>query len=73
VRLQKFYYNPAVSSLLLPRPNTAVYIATWNAGTKTGKVYAYAIDPTSGFISKSTERIYNGFGKITDMTYKWSL
>lgn len=73
VRLQKFYYNPAVTSLLLPRPNTAVYIATWNATTKIGKVYAYEIDQTSGSINKSTERVYSGFGKIKDMTYKWSL
>ncbi|SMC38586.1 PKD-like family lipoprotein [Pedobacter africanus] len=73
VRLQKFYYNAAVTSLLLPRPNTVVYIGTWNGSTKTGKVYAYGIDPTSGTISKSTERVYTGFGKITDMTYKWSL
>lgn len=73
VRLQKFYYNPAVTSLLLPMPNTVVYIGTWNAGTNNGKVYAYTIDPTNGTINKSTERVYTGFGKIKDMTYKWSL
>ena len=73
VRLQKFYYNPAVTNLLLPRPNTVVYIGTWNAGTKVGKVYAYTIDPTNGSINKATERVYTGFGKIKDMTYKWSL
>lgn len=73
VRLQKFYYNPAVTSLLLPRPNTVVYISTWNEGTKVGKVYAYIIDQTNGTINKSTERVYGGFGKIKDMTYKWSL
>ncbi|WP_255695628.1 PKD-like family lipoprotein [Pedobacter sp. MC2016-14] len=73
VRLQKFYYNPVVTNLLLPRPNTVVYISTWNAGTKTGKVYAYIIDQTNGAITKSTERVYTGFGKIKDMTYKWSL
>jgi hypothetical protein len=73
VRLQKFYQNPAVAALLLPRPNTVVYIATFNTGTKVGKVYAYVIDQTNGTINKSTERVYTGFGKITDMTYKWSL
>nr|WP_121272115.1 PKD-like family lipoprotein [Pedobacter schmidteae] len=73
VRLQKFYYNAAVTALLLPRPNTVVYIATWNTGTNVGKVYAYTIDATNGAINKSTERVYTGFGKIKDMTYKWSL
>lgn len=73
VRLQKFYYNPAVSANLLPRPNTVVYIGTWNPGTKVGKVYAYVIDQTNGTINKSTERVYTGFGKIKDMGYKWSL
>ena len=73
VRLQKFYYNPAVTNALLPRPNTVVYISTWNAATSMGKVYAYAIDPTNGAINKSTERVYTGFGKIKEMGYKWSL
>ena len=73
VRLQKFYYNPVVTTVLLPRPNTVVYISTWNEGTKMGKVYAYIIDQTNGTINKSTERVYSGFGKIKEMTYKWSL
>lgn len=73
VRLQKFYYNPGVSAQFLPRPNTVVYIGTWNPNAKVGKVYAYIIDQTNGTINKSTERVYTGFGKIKDMTYKWSL
>jgi hypothetical protein len=73
VRLQKFFYNPGISAQFLPRPNTVVYIGTWNPGTKIGKVYAYIIDQTNGTINKSTERVYTGFGKIKDMAYKWSL
>jgi hypothetical protein len=72
VRLQKFYY-PAFSASLMPLANQVVYIATWNEAAKTGKVYSYTIDPSSGAISKASERVTEGYGKVKDMSYKWSL
>ncbi|SMG11799.1 PKD-like family lipoprotein [Sphingobacterium psychroaquaticum] len=73
VRLQKFFYNPQVALLFLPKPNTVVYVATWDPSAAVGKVYAYLIDPTNGTMDKSSERKYSGFGKIKEMAYKWNL
>jgi 6-phosphogluconolactonase (cycloisomerase 2 family) len=57
----------------MPLANQVVYIATWNEAAKTGKVYSYTIDPSSGAISKASERVTEGYGKVKDMSYKWSL
>ncbi|WP_442590589.1 PKD-like family lipoprotein [Pedobacter sp. AW31-3R] len=73
VRIQKFFYNVALGLALMPKVNNVVYIATWNAGTKEGKVYCYLIDITNGNINQSSERVYGGFGRITDMAYKRNL
>lgn len=72
VRQQKFYY-PAFQTAIMPLPNQVVYIATWNEAAQTGKVYSYTIDPSSGVINKATERVTEGYGKVKDMSYKWSL
>lgn len=72
VRLQKFYY-PAFAAALMPLANQVIYIATWNEAAGTGKVYSYTIDPSSGAINKASERVTEGFGKVKDMSYKWSL
>lgn len=73
VRLQKFYYPVFANAGILPNTNQVVYIATWNESTKAGKVYSYLIDPSNGSINKSSERVTEGYGKVKDMSYKWSL
>ncbi|MDR6339518.1 hypothetical protein HNQ91_002569 [Filimonas zeae] len=72
VRLQKFFHL-AFMNAIIPLPNQVVYIATWNEATKTGKVYSYPIDPSNGSIDKAAERVTEGYGKVKDMSYKWSL
>lgn len=73
IQLQKFYYNAFHLANILPNANKYVYFATWNESTKNGKIYSYEINPTNGDINLSTERVYEGFGKIKEMTYKWGL
>lgn len=73
VRLQKFYYPNFLLTGILPNANQIVYIATWNEATKAGKVYSYLIDPSNGSISKASERVTEGYGKVKDMSYKWNL
>ncbi|MGV3764715.1 MAG: PKD-like family lipoprotein [Chitinophagaceae bacterium] len=72
VRLQKFYF-PSIQASLLPLPHQVVYIATWNETHKLGKVYSFRIDPSSGAINTSSERVTQGYGKVKDMSYKWNL
>ena len=73
IQLQKFYFNAFHLAGLLPNANKYIYFATWNESTKNGKIYSYEINPTNGDITLSSERIYEGFGKIKEMTYKWGL
>lgn len=72
VRLQKFYF-PAFSASIMPLANQVVYIATWNEATKKGKVYSYLIDPSNGTINMASGRVTEGYGKVKDMSYKWSI
>lgn len=72
VRLQKFYHIP-LQAALVPLVNQVVYIATWNEVAKTGKVYSCPIDPSNGAIDKAAERVTEGYGKVKEMTYKFSL
>lgn len=72
VRLQKFYFAQ-IQAVFLPLPHQVVYIATWNETTKQGKVYSIRIDPSSGAINTSTQRVTEGYGKVKDMSYKWNL
>jgi hypothetical protein len=72
VKTQKFYY-PQFDQLFLPYRNKVVYVATWNETTKNGKVYEYIIDASNGAINTDSERIKEGFGKIKDMSWKWTL
>lgn len=58
---------------LFPTVNQYVYFATWNESTENGKIYCYKIDITNGSIDRSTERVYEGFGKIKEMNYKYNL
>lgn len=59
-----------------PRPNanvsavdgTLLYIATWN-GTQ-GKVYEYKINGNTGQITTPAAQVFDGFGKVSDITAK---
>jgi hypothetical protein len=73
VRIQKFYY-PQFEQIGLPiNRGKVLYVATWNESTQNGKVYEYTIDPSSGAINQNSERVRNGFGKVKDMSWKWTL
>lgn len=50
--------------------NKFLYVATWNATTKDGKVYVLPINSTSGTIDPNPAKVFTGFGKIKDMTIK---
>lgn len=74
IRFLKFYHVGINGRKLTPLgANDYVYIATYNEITKEGKVYNVKIDRTSGTIDQSTQKVYEGFGKIKDMSYKWIL
>lgn len=49
--------------------NAVVYIATWN-GTQ-GKLYEMSMNVASGTINATPLKVYDGFGKIVDMTSKF--
>lgn len=46
-----------------------LFVATWNATTSEGKVYALQTDVSNGTIA-ATVGEYGGFGKVKDMTFK---
>jgi|GEM_PF-1356424 len=50
--------------------NKILFVATWNAGTKNGKVYLLSVDQVSGNITSAPLKVFEGFGKIKDMTLK---
>lgn len=71
VTIQKFNYRQ-IYEKFMPYPSQVVYIATFGSTGNSGKVYEYMIDPASGEIDLSTERIREGFGRIVNMCYKWT-
>ncbi len=74
IRFLKFYHTAINTIKLTPLGgNDYVYIATYDEASKTGKVYNLKIDRTNGLIQQSTQKVYEGFGKIKDMSYKWVL
>ncbi|QKJ32597.1 hypothetical protein HQ865_23480 [Mucilaginibacter mali] len=50
--------------------NKLLYVATWNATTKAGKVYVLSTNVTSGAIGTTPLKVFSGFGKIASMAYK---
>ncbi|MEJ2881677.1 PKD-like family lipoprotein [Pedobacter sp. GR22-6] len=52
------------------KSNRLLYVATWNAATKIGKVYLLNANPTSGALTATPLKVYTGFGKIKEMCLK---
>ncbi|TDQ06314.1 PKD-like family lipoprotein [Pedobacter metabolipauper] len=52
------------------KSNRIMYVATWNAATKNGKVYLLDANPTSGSLMATPLKVYDGFGKIKEMCLK---
>jgi len=73
IRFLRFYFSTVQTVKLATVANQYVYIATYNESTGEGKVYNVKIDQTNGSIDQSSQRVYEGFGKIKDMNYKWVL
>jgi hypothetical protein len=73
IRFMKFYFATVQTIKLAAVANQFVYIATYNETTKEGKVYNIKIDQTNGNIDPTTQKVYEGFGRVTDMSYKWVL
>lgn len=54
------------------KTNRILFVATWNATTKNGKVYLIQVNATSGDMTPTPLKVVEGFGKIKDMTLKAS-
>lgn len=54
-----------------PYDNKVLVIATYDEVQKTGKVYMYRINESNGAIDKESVKVFDGFGKIVDMDYKF--
>ena len=61
-------YKPRPNSNLTAVEGTLLYVATWN-GTQ-GKVYEYKVNGNSGQITTPAAQVFDGFGKITDISAK---
>jgi len=46
-----------------------IYIATADIAGE-GVVYQLRVDPSSGVVDKSSEKSYDGFGRVMDMGWK---
>lgn len=73
VRIQKFYYPQFVNMGILINAYSVIYIATWNEDSQSGTVYQLLCNPSNGAIDLTSERSYSGFGKVKDMSWKWSM
>jgi hypothetical protein len=61
-------YKPRPNSNLSTVEGRLLYVATWN-GTE-GKVYEFALNGISGQITTPALNVFDGFGKITDLSAK---
>lgn len=73
IRLQKFYYPQFSLAGILINNYGVIYIATWNETTRTGTVYQITVDPSNGTLDEASQASYTGFGKVKDMSWKWTL
>jgi hypothetical protein len=73
VRLQKFYYPQFSLAGILINNNAVIYIATWNEATQTGTVYQLTANPSNGTLDEASQARYTGFGKVKDMSWKWTM
>ena len=46
-------------------------MSTYNETTGEGKVYMYYVNPSNGTIDMTSEKVFDGFGKILDMDYNF--
>jgi hypothetical protein len=67
IRAMKMYLNRKTSSDA--NNNKLIGIATWENGTE-GKVYYFPIAATGNFTGNTYSKVYSGFGKINDITFK---
>lgn len=52
------------------KSNKLMFVSTWNAGAKNGKIYLLSVDPVTGVIGSTPLKTFDGFGKIAKMTLK---
>lgn len=71
VKLQKGIGTFGVSSVVAGGIDSKyMFIATWNEQAKTGKIYLYEVNVTSGQLSSLPLRVWDIAGKVGDMWYK---
>ncbi|MDR0766094.1 MAG: hypothetical protein LBF09_04040 [Odoribacteraceae bacterium] len=73
VRLQRTYYPAFAAAGILINNYSVIYIATWNDATDTGTVHQILVDPSNGAVDPATARVYTGFGRVKDMSWKWTM
>ena len=67
VRLQKYLYGASGNKPV--NDCEVIYIATADIAGE-GVVYQLRVDPSSGVVDKSSEKSYDGFGRVMDMGWK---
>ena len=67
VRLQKYLYGASGNKPV--NDCEVIYIATADIAGE-GGVYQLRVDPSSGVVDKSSEKSYDGFGRVMDMGWK---
>ncbi|MDR2413618.1 MAG: hypothetical protein LBD64_01360 [Odoribacteraceae bacterium] len=72
-RLQRSYYPTFALAGFLINNYAVIYIATWNETIQSGSVYQMVVDPSNAVIDNTSRREYTGFGKVKEMSWKWTL
>ena len=67
VRAMKMYLNRKTSAD--PNNNKLIAVATLEGGSQ-GKVYYFPIATTGNFVGDTYSKVFSGFGKINEITYK---
>lgn len=67
IRAMKMYRNVKTSTD--PNNNKLIAVATLENGTE-GKIYTFPIAATGSFTGNTYSKVYTGFGKINELTYK---
>ncbi|HEX6179722.1 MAG TPA: PKD-like family lipoprotein [Chitinophagaceae bacterium] len=67
IRAMKMYRNMKTSAD--PNNNKRIAVATLEGGTQ-GKVYYFQISATGAFENNTYSKLFDGFGKINEITYK---
>ena len=69
IRLQKYLGTGSMTKIPV-NDCEVLYIATYNEQTGAGTVYQLKVNPSSGAVDKSSQRVFSGFGKVKDMGWK---